>query len=151
MKLRQINLLTPVCHSVHKGWGVGLADTPPGQTPPGSTYPPPKLIPPRNTHVPGGTSPMEAQPPGSTPPGRANPRKQTHPSTHPLGRHPPGQTPLRSTHPTPTSWKHAPLPPPPKHTTRRSLQQTGRILLDCFHVSCNFRQRFCQLIGSIAP
>ena len=59
-KLRQGNVFTPVCHSVHRGSAIPpWADTP-GQTPPRQT-------PPRQT------------PPGQTPPGQILP----------LGRHPP--------------------------------------------------------------
>ena len=66
-KLRQGNVFTPVCHSVHRGgvclWSRGVSTTPPGQTPP-------------------------ADPPGRHPLGR-------HPlaDTPSLGRHPWADTP----------------------------------------------------------
>ena len=76
-QLRQGNVFTRVCHSVHGGMGLSarypllgrhpLARQPPGQTP------------------------LERHPPGRYPLG-IHPR-QTPLSRHPLGRHPPRQTP----------------------------------------------------------
>ena len=59
-KLRQGNVFTPVCHSVHGG---GVADSPQSrppweQTPPREQTPPVNRNPPRNRHPPGSRPPL---------------------------------------------------------------------------------------------
>ena len=64
------------------------------------------------------TYPPPADTPRSTPPGSTPPGKHNLSEAHPPEAHPPGST-----------------PPSRKHTPRRSLQRTVRILLECFFVS----------------
>ena len=75
MKLRQGNVFTPVCHSVHRG-GVGVC-LGSWQTP---THPMADTL--------LGKHPLGRHPPGQTPPWANTPWADTL-----LGRHPPGQTP----------------------------------------------------------
>ena len=115
-KLRQGNVFTPVCHSVHKGeWQtpLGKQPSPKSRHPPGQT-PPREQTPPRSRHVPPGADTAWQIPPRSrhtlgrqplTPPGSKHPpphgadtpQEQTPPCTVHPGRY--GQQ-AGGTHPT---------------------------------------------------
>ena len=107
--MRQGNVFTPVCHSVHKG---GVYPTMHLGRHPLARPPPP-----------GQTPSPQADPPGQTPLGRQTPRQT-----------PPGQTPpSRKTPPDRyTPWADTPHPPPAP--SRWLLQWTVRILLECILV-----------------
>ena len=93
-KLRQGNVFTPVCHSVHRG----VSATPLGRHIPGQTPP--------------GRHPMGRHPPGRHP--QADTPRQTSPLADTPRQTPPGQTPQAD-----TPWADTPLarhpPPHPVH------------------------------------
>ena len=118
-KLRQGNVCTPICHSVHGGVSASVhagihpkgrhtpwadhsqVDTPPSQTPPSPLGRHPQV----DTH-PGQTPPLgrNPHPPGQTPSLGRHPLGRQHPRpSRPLGRHPSPQqiaTAADGTHPT---------------------------------------------------
>ena len=104
---------------------------PPGQTPPGQTLPLADTTPPWQTPTPGQTplgqtSPLDRHSPGQIPPLGRHPRVDT-----PLVRHPQADTPrIRQTPP----WADTPLDRHPRPPSRRLLQRTVRILLECILV-----------------
>ena len=118
--LRQGNVFTPVCHSVHGG--VSGRQPPVRHLPSGLTPPPcrqtPRQIPPRQTPSSWVDTPLCRQTPswagrslGQTPPSRHHPQADTTAQAdttlpgrhHPKGRHPPGQI---------LPWADTPTPPP---------------------------------------
>ena len=103
-KLRQGNVFTPVCYSVHMGVS---ATHPSGKTPPGQTPHPTPL----GRHCPG-KAPTTPNPlPGQTPPGR-------HPHADNPWQTPPGQTTPLGIHPFWADTHPLPCPLPAKiHTS----------------------------------
>ena len=122
-KLRQGNVLTRVCDSVHRGVSASV------QTP-GKRQTPPKVRPPRSDTPLGQTPPPRSDPPGQTPPKRQTPPRSDTPRSDtlqgqtPKVRHPPRSDTPQVRHPprsdTPPRGRHLPGQTPPGQIPPRS-------------------------------